>query len=92
MRRRARREPADIELNLQLKLFADVWPQLLLEDELVKHFNERAVSMRIVMRAPLREEVFPSPHEVAHHGYEANFCRISQRSGGRAYDVTCLHS
>ena len=37
LRRRARLEPADIELNSQLKPFADVWPQLVLEDELLKH-------------------------------------------------------
>ena len=79
LRRRARLEPADIELTPQLNPFAEEWPQLVLEDELVKHCNERAVSTRIVAPAPLREEVFPSLHEPAHHGYEANLRQISQR-------------
>ena len=79
LRRRARLDPADIELNPQLKPFADVWPQLVLEGELVKHCNERAVSMRVVVPAPLREEVFRSLHEPAHHGYEATLRRILQR-------------
>ena len=47
LRCRALLELADIELNLQLKPFADVWPQLVLEDELVKHCNKRAVSTRV---------------------------------------------
>ena len=79
LRRRARLEPADIELNPQLKPFADVWPQLVLEDELVKHCNERAVSTRVVVPTPLREEVFRSLHEPAHYRYEATLRRISQR-------------
>ena len=79
LRRRAKLEPADIELNPQLKPFADVWPQLVLKNELVKHCNERAVSTRIVVPAPLQEEVFRSLHEPAHHGYEATLHRISQR-------------
>ena len=79
LRRRARLEPADIDLNPQLKPFADVWPQLVLEDELVKHCNIRAVSTRVVVPAPLREEVFCSLHEPAHHGYEATFRRMSHR-------------
>ena len=79
LRRRARHEPADIELNPQLKPFADVWPQLVLEDELVKHCNKRAVSTRVVVPAPLREEVFRTLHEPAHHGHEATLRQISQR-------------
>ena len=55
LRRRARFEPADIELNLQLKPFAVVWPQLVLEDELMKHCNKRVFTTRIVLHAPLRE-------------------------------------
>ena len=79
LRRRALLEFADIELNPQLKPFADVWPQLVLEDKLVKHCNERAVSTRVVVPAPLREEVFRLLHEAAHHGCEATLRRISQR-------------
>ena len=37
LRHRARLEPADIELNPQLKSFVDVGPQLVLEDKVVKH-------------------------------------------------------
>ena len=51
----------------------------MLEDELVKHCNERAVSTRVVVRAPLRAEVFRSLHEPANYGYEATLRRISQR-------------
>ena len=76
LRRRARLEPADLELNPQLKPFADVWPQLVLEVELVKHCNERAGSTRVVVPAPLREEVFRLLHEPAHHGFEATLRRI----------------
>ena len=75
----ARLEPADIELNPQLKPFADVCPKLVLEDELVKHCNERAVATRVVVPAPLREKVFRSLHELTHHGYEATLRRNWQR-------------
>ena len=79
LRRRARLEHADIELNLQLKPFADVWQQLVVENELMKRCNERAVSTRVVVPAQLREEVFRSLHEPAHYGNEATLRRISQR-------------
>ena len=92
LRRRARLEPANIELNPQLKPFADVWPQLALEDDLVKHCNERAVSTRVEVPAPLRENVFYSLHEPAHHGYEATFVEFHNVSGGRAFGMTCLIS
>ena len=71
MRRRAQLEPADIELNLQFKPFSDVGPKLVLEDELSKHCNVRAVSTRVVVLAPLREEVFRLLHDPAHHCYKA---------------------
>ena len=51
----------------------------MLEDDLLKHCNERAVSTRIVVPPPLRESVFRSLHEPAHHGYEATLRRIAQR-------------
>ena len=79
LRRRARLKPVDIELNPQLKPFVYVWPQLVLEDELVKHCNERAVSTQIVVAASLQEEVFRSLHEPAHHGYKETLRRILQR-------------
>ena len=56
-----------------------MWPQLVIEDALIKHCNERAVSTRIVVPATLREEVFRALHEPAHHGYEATLRRIAQR-------------
>ena len=79
LRRGERPSPADIELNPSLRLYADVWSQFVLEDDLLKHCNERAVSTRIVVPPPLRESVFRSLHEPAHHGYEATLRRISQR-------------
>ena len=79
LKRRARIEPANIQINPPLTSFADVWPQLVLKDELVKHCNERDVSTRVVVPAPLREKVFRSLHEPTHHGDEATFRRISQR-------------
>ena len=53
LRRRARPEPTDFELTPTLRPFSDVWPQLVLEDELLKHCNERAVSTRIDVPALL---------------------------------------
>ena len=68
----------ELEANPQLKPFADVWNQLVVEDALLKHCNERAISTRIVVPAALREEVFRALHEPAHHGYEATLRRIAQ--------------
>ena len=79
LRRHARLEPANIELNTQMKPFADVWPRLVLEDELIKHCNKRAVSTRVVVPALLREQVFRLLHEPAHYRYKATLHRISQR-------------
>ena len=79
MRRGERPSPADIELNPSLRPYTDVWSQFVLEDGLLKHCNERAVSTRIVVPPPLRESVFRALHEPAHHGYEATLRRISQR-------------
>ena len=79
LRRGERPSPADLELNPTIKLYADVWAQLALEEDLLKHCNERAVSTRIVVPPPLRESVYRSLHEPAHHGYEATLRRISQR-------------
>ena len=69
----------DLEANPSLKAFADVWPQLVIEDALLKHCNERAVSTRIVVPATRREKVFRALHEPAHHGDEATLRRIAQR-------------
>ena len=90
LRRRARLEPADIELNPQLKPFADVWPQLVLEGMLVKHCNERAVSTRVMVTAS-GESAF-SLHEPAHHGYEATLRQISQRFWWPRVRADGLHS
>ena len=78
IRRGERPTPDDIETSPELKAYADVWPQLALEDELTKHLNERAVSTRIVVPPTLHEAVFRALHEPAHHGYEATVRRISQ--------------
>ena len=79
LRRGERPSPADLELNPTLRLYSDVWSQFVLEEDLLKHCNERAVSTRIVVPPPLRESVFRSLHEPAHHGYEATIRRIAQR-------------
>ena len=78
-RRSERPTPEDLENDPQLKSYVEVWPQLVLEDELLKHCNERAVSTRIVVPTTLREAVFRALHEPAHHGYEATVRRIAQR-------------
>ena len=67
----ARADADEIEANPSLKPFADAWPQLVGEDALLKHCNERAIFTRIVVPAALREEIFRALHEPAHHGYEA---------------------
>ena len=79
LRRGERPSPEDLELNPSLRLYVDVWSQLTLEEDLLKHCNERAVSTRIVVPPPLRESVFRALHEPAHHGYEATLRRIAQR-------------
>ena len=56
-----------------------MWPQLVIEDALLKQCNKRAVFTRIVVPAILREEVFRALHEPAHHGYGATLRRIAQR-------------
>ena len=53
LRRHARPELANIEMNPELKRFGDVWPLFALKDVLVKHCNERAVSNRVVVPSPL---------------------------------------
>ena len=62
LKRNARPKPADIKNFPLLKYFSDVWLQLIMEDDLLKHCNERAVSTRIVVLAALREQVFRSLH------------------------------
>ena len=57
IRRGERPTQDDIETSPELKAYADVWPQLALEDELLQHLNERAVSTRIVVPPTLREAV-----------------------------------
>ena len=50
-----------------------------IKSDLLKHCNERAVSTRIVVLAPLREDVFRALHEPALDWYEATLRRIGQR-------------
>ena len=75
----ARPEANELEANPTLKSFVDAWSQLLVEDALLKHCNERAISTRIVVPAVLREEVFRALHEPADHGYQVTLRRIAQR-------------
>ena len=56
-----------------------MWPQLVIEDALLKHCNKRAISTRIVVPAAIREEVFCILHEPSHHGYVATLRRSAQR-------------
>ena len=77
--RRKRPEADDLANDPMLQLYLDVWQQLIIENELVKHCNKRAVSTRIVVPAGLRDEVFLALHEPAHYGYEASLRRITQR-------------
>ena len=78
-RRCARLEPADIELNPQLKPFADVWPQLVLDDEFVKRCNKREFTTRLLVPALLQIDMFCSLHKHSHHSYEATHRQILQR-------------
>ena len=64
----ARADADELEANPALKAFADVWQQQVIEDALLKHCNERAISTRVVVPAALRVDVFHSLHEPAHHG------------------------
>ena len=56
-----------------------MWLQLVIEDALLKHCNERAISTCIVVPAALREDVFRTLHKPTYHGYEATLRRIAQR-------------
>ena len=75
----ARPDANELEANPSLKSLVDVWSQLVVENALLKHCNERAISTRIVVPAVRREEVFRALHEPAHHGYQATLRRIAQR-------------
>ena len=75
----ARPDSDELDGYPTIKLYFDIWAQLFVEENLLKHVNERAISTRIVVPAVLREEVFRAIHEPAHHGYEATLRRISQR-------------
>ena len=56
-----------------------MWPQLVIEDALLKHCNERAISTAIVVTVTDCEELFRILHKPAHHGYEATLRHIAQR-------------
>ena len=51
----ARADADELEANPALKSFADAWHQFVVEDALLKHCNERAISTRIVVPSDLRE-------------------------------------
>ena len=74
----ARADVDELKANPALKTFADVWPQFVIDNALLKHCNERAISTRIVVLVILREDVFCALHEPAHHGYEATLRRFAQ--------------
>ena len=71
-------EPDELEENTALNSFADVWNQLVDEDALLKHCNDREISTRIVVPAALRQEVFRAFHTPVHNGYKATLRRIAK--------------
>ena len=75
----ARPDANELEANPSLKSFVDAWSVLVVDDAILLHCNEPAISTRIVVPAVRREEVFRALHEPAHHGYQATLRRIAQR-------------
>ena len=57
-----RADADELEANPALKAFANLWPQLVIKDALLKHCNERAISTCIVVPAALRGELFRALH------------------------------
>ena len=55
LKQNARPEQVDVENVLLLKFYSDVWSQLIIENDLLKHCNEHAVSTLIVVPAAVRE-------------------------------------
>ena len=56
-----------------------MWPQLVIEDALLNHCNERGISTGVFVPAALCENVFRALHELTHHGYDATLRCIAQR-------------
>ena len=77
--RREGPEADDLANDPMLQLYFGVLQKLIIDNELVKHCNERAVSTRILVPAALRDEIFHALYKPAHHGYEASVRRITQR-------------
>ena len=92
LRCRAHLKPADIELYMQLKPFAKVWPQIKGVAEFGKHCNEQAVLTGIVVPAPLRKKCIvhcTSMRITATRLLFAEFCNVS---GCRAFEMAYLLS
>ena len=47
--------PTDLDVDPLLKLYSDVWSQLVVENDLLQHCNERKISTRVVVPPTLRE-------------------------------------
>lgn len=75
----ARADSDELAADPLMKAYFNVWNQLVVEDLLLKHCNECAISIHIVVPAVLREKVFRALHEPAHHGYVTTLRRIAQR-------------
>ena len=79
MNANTRADADELEANSALKAFADVWPQLVITDALLKHCNYRVISTRVVVPPARREDVFRALHEPADYSYDATLRRIAQR-------------
>ena len=88
-------EPVDADELVEhpaLKAFADVWPQLVIKDALLKHCNERAITTRIVVPGIFAKRCSAhctSPRSMA----TKRRCATSHNAPGvRTSAVTSLHS
>ena len=69
----------EIQLNLALQLYIEVWKSLVVENGLLRHVNDNRHSSCIVVPPNLREDVVRSLHQPAHHGFESTLRRVAQR-------------
>ena len=79
LKRNAHPKAFDIEYSPLLKLYSDVWSQLIIEDDLLKHCNEPEVYTRIVVTAKRHDQVFRSLFEPGYYGNKTSLWRIAKR-------------
>ena len=92
LRRRARLEPTDIELNPQLKPFADVWPQLVLENELVNTVMNDPSRRESLCQRRFEKKCFVHCTRLRITATRRLFIKFCSVSGGRSYGMTYLLS